>query len=255
MSRPIGSHWDSASEYQPELLSHSLIVELMEPVSTYAMSLRSVKYGALFLLIPFVVFFLFEAFGRARIHPVQYLLAGCTDILFYLLLLAVSEHLGFNTAYMIAALAATVLLSLYALQITGKRAGAAAMPTVLGTAYLWLWITLQSEDYALLIGAIGLFVLVALVMLVTRKVNWYATEASGNDGELGSEGQEGKPGKFEMLSAKRDPNDRNSEKESQNDMGDHQLPAEKDDPDNVSNRSSGSETSDGNLPAEGPEDE
>lgn len=254
VSRPIGTHWSSAYDVQPDLRIHALEVKLMEPVGTYTRSLRSVKYGILFLLIPFVVFFLFEAFGRAKIHPVQYLLAGCADVLFYLLLLAVSEHLGFDPAYLIAALSATILLSLYSVQIVGRTGGAAIMPVVLGAAYLWLWVTLQSEDYALLIGAIGLFALVALVMLVTRKVNWYAARGSGDDDELGTEGQEGQSGQFEMLSPEGNPDNGDSEKEARKDMPHGQLPAEKQDPDDVPDSSTGPEVSDYYFPAEGPED-
>ncbi len=178
VSRPIGSHFSFDPEEGPFLRRNALSVELMDPVGTYDPARRSVQYGVLFLILPFVVFFLFEAFGSARIHPVQYLLAGAADTVFYMLLLAVSEHLGFNLAYLIAAAASTLLLSLYTLQITGRSLQGLIMPVVLGGAYVWLWVSLQSEDYALLIGAIGLFILVAAVMLITRKVDWYMTAKS-----------------------------------------------------------------------------
>lgn len=252
VSRPIGSHWKSGDAPLYSLRSHALEVRLMEPVGTYTRARRSVKYGALFLLLPFVVFFLFEAFGKARIHPVQYLLAGAADVLFYMLLLAVSEHLGFDFAYLIAAAASTVLLSLYSLQFTGRSPRGLVMPLVLGGAYLWLWVTLQSEDYALLIGAVGLFALVALVMTVTGKVNWYRTSGDGN---LGAEGQEGQPGQFEVLPSEGNADDGDGEKASQKDMPDSQLPSEQDDPDDIADGPGGSEVADHHIPAEGPQDE
>ena len=203
VSRPIRPYWDSSDGMAPggnasDLGVHALRVELLEPVGAYARTERSVKYGALFLLIPFVVFFLFETLRKLRVHPVQYLLAGAADVLFYLLLLALSEHIGFNIAYIAAAAAVTLLISFYARSITGRQASSLAMPIVLTAAYLWLWVTLQSEDYALLIGSTGLFLIVALVMVLTRKVNWYGAEPSALT-DAGSEGDEGEPGEFDVL--------------------------------------------------------
>ncbi len=174
VSRPIQPYWNSADGALVSLYGYELEVQLMEAVSTYSRTERSVKYGALFLLIPFVVFLLFEVLGKTAIHPVQYLLAGAADVVFYLLLLAISEHLKFSMAYLLGAGAVTILLWMYSLQIAGNFRRSLAMPLVMGSAYLWLWVTLQSEDYALLIGSIGIFVLVALVMLITRKVDWFA---------------------------------------------------------------------------------
>ena len=210
VSRPIRPYWDSAGAKDTALGVHALRVELLEPVGAYARTERSVKYGALFLLIPFVVFFLFESLGNLRVHPVQYLLAGVADILFYLLLLALSEHIGFNSAYITAALAVTLLISFYSRSITGGRASSMAMPVVLIGAYIWLWVTLQSEDYALLIGAIGLFVIVALVMVLTRKVDWYGSESSISP-DSGSEGNEGKPGELDMLLSEGNPDNGDGE--------------------------------------------
>lgn len=190
VSRPILPYWNpeenpvkfhrsqvNTQQNNHEYLEdYTLDAELLEPLGTYARTERSVKYGALILIIPFVVFFLFEVIGRVRVHPVQYLLAGAADIVFYLLLLALSEHWQFDAAYLAAAAAVTLLLSLYAAEVTPSRRSALAMPGVMAAAYLWLWVSLQSEDYALLIGAVGLFLIIAAVMFVTRKVNWYSNE-------------------------------------------------------------------------------
>jgi len=134
---------------------------------------RSVKYGALFLLLPFLVFFLFEVLGGLRVHPLQYLLVGFAECLFYLLLLSLAENLPFVAAYLAAAGAATLMVTLYASAVLGSwRRGALLAPS-LAAAYGFLYATLQSEDYALLIGSVGLFAILGLVMILTRRVDWY----------------------------------------------------------------------------------
>jgi len=224
VSRPIRPVWNSDDGGETDLSIHALRVELLEPVGPYVRTERSVKYGALFLLIPFVVFFLFETLGGLRVHPVQYLLAGAADVVFYLLLLAISEHLSFDVAYLIAAAAVTALISLYAWSVTRGRRSALAMPVVLGGAYLWLWVTLQSEDYALLIGSVGLFVLVAAVMLLTRNVDWYG--GSGVHADRGPEGQQGQPGELDVLPAEGNADDGDGEDDGGQNVGQGQLPTE-----------------------------
>ena len=226
VSRPIRASWISSGESDPNLGVHALSVELLEPVSAYARTERSVKHGALFLLIPFVVFFLFETLGRARIHPVQYLLAGAADVVFYLLLLAVSEHLAFDAAYVLAAAGVTLLISLYAGSVTRRWIPAFVMSGVLAAAYLWLWVTLQSEDYALLIGSVGLFVVVGLVMFLTRKIDWYGAKASADGADFGAEGDEREPGKLDMLQGEGNADDGEGEDQSDDEMAEGQAPAE-----------------------------
>lgn len=202
VSRPIQPWWDSSNSLEINPADYSLRVELLEPAGSYTRIERSVKYAVIFLLIPFAVFFLFEILGGLRVHPVQYLLAGAADIMFYLLLLAFSEHIGFNVSYIIAAAAVTLLISFYSGSITANLAArnsfsAASIPAVLSAAYLWLWVTLQSEDYALLIGSAGLFLIIALVMVLTRKVDWYAGDL--NRMNSSTEGNQGEPGKLDVL--------------------------------------------------------
>jgi len=183
VSRPFQPHWDSSEAEAIDPAVHGLGVVLLEPVSSYKKTQRLINYGLLFLMIPFAVFFLFETLARLRVHPMQYLMVGIADVVFYLLLLAISEHLGFGKAYLIAAVAVIALISIYTYSIvghTGRKNGrprfpalALAMPATLGLSYLWLWFTLISEDYALLIGSIGVFAILGLVMLITRKIKWY----------------------------------------------------------------------------------
>jgi len=142
-------------------------VDLMVPADTYQKSLRSVKYGILFVLLPFLVFFLFEAFSGRRVHS---LLVGFSECLFYLLLLSVSEHLGFGITYLLAALATVALVSFYAGFVLGDRRRGLLLAPVLGASYAFLYAALQSQDYALLIGSLGLFAILAGVMEVLADV-------------------------------------------------------------------------------------
>jgi inner membrane protein len=161
-------------EVEPAALAASRFgVDLMVPVDTYQKVLRSVKYGILFVLLPFLVFFLFESFSGRKVHPMQYLLVGFAECLFYLLLLSVSEHLGFGLTYLLASLVTIALISFYAGFALGDRRRGLLFAPVLAAAYGFLYAALRSEDYALLIGSLGLFVILAGVMILTRKVDWY----------------------------------------------------------------------------------
>jgi inner membrane protein len=173
MARPFPQAW-RAGEIEPGvLLEASFGASLMAPVDIYQKVTRSVKYGALFLLLPFLVFFLFEVLGGLRVHPLQYLLVGLAECLFYLLLLSLAEHLPFVAAYLAAAGAAALMVTLYASAVLRSwRRGALLAPS-LAAAYGFLYATLQSEDYALLIGSVGLLAILGLVMILTRRVDWY----------------------------------------------------------------------------------
>jgi inner membrane protein len=177
MARPFPQAW-KAGEVEPGvLLEASFWTGLMTPVDVYQKVTRSVKYGALFLLLPFLVFFLFEVLGGLRVHPLQYLLVGFAECLFYLLLLSLAEHLPFVAAYLAAAGAATLMVTLYASAVLHSwRRGLLLAPS-LAAAYGFLYATLQSEDFALLIGSVGLFAILGLVMILTRRVDWYRVGA------------------------------------------------------------------------------
>ena len=131
------------------------------------------KYGILFIIIPFIALFLFETLRHIRVHPVQYILIGVVNCLFFLLLLAVSEQLNFNLAYAIAALTVIALASWYSSQVLGTKSDGLIMAVLLSVLYAYMFVALQSEDYALLIGSIGLVLMVSAVMVATRKIDWY----------------------------------------------------------------------------------
>ena len=166
------------------IMESSFGVELFEPVDLYARTERSVKYGMLFIILPFIAFFMMEVFTRNRIHILQYLMVGAANTIFYLLVLSLSEHLGFNTAYVLASAATAALIIFYSAAILpGKRAGLAMAPVMTGL-YVFLFTVLQSEDYALLIGSLGLFAILTLIMVLTRNINWYALNRDQAGGEV-----------------------------------------------------------------------
>jgi len=147
-------------------------VGLFLAADAYQKTERAMKYGVLFLTLTFLTFFLFETFGTVALHPLQYLLVGAALCLFYLLLLALSEQLAFGTAYAIAAVATVGLIAAYSSAILRKLRRSLVLALVLGGLYGYLYVLLQAEDYALLLGSLGLFAVLALVMYITRRIDW-----------------------------------------------------------------------------------
>jgi inner membrane protein len=149
-------------------------VELFLPVDVYQKTMRSVKYGVLFIVLTFLTFFLYELFSPFALHPMQYLLVGSALCLFYVLLLSISEHAPFALSYVVASVATIALISGYAAAILRGRLRALGVAAALAALYSYLYVLLQAEDYALLLGAIGLFLTLAFVMWITRRIDWYA---------------------------------------------------------------------------------
>jgi len=147
-------------------------VKLEVPVDAYQKTERARKYGVLFLVLTFLTFFLYEQFNPFSLHPVQYLLVGSALCLFYLLLLSISEHAPFGLSYLAASSATVLLIGGYSMAILRGALRAILMTLVLGGLYGYLYVLLQLEDYALLLGSVGLFVILALVMYLTRKIDW-----------------------------------------------------------------------------------
>jgi inner membrane protein len=149
-------------------------VSFLSAVDAYRSTDRALKYQLLFLALTATLFFLFELLAGQRVHPVQYLLTGLAICLFYLLLLSLAEHIGFTAAYWAAAGAITSLVGIYGSFVLGRRMRGLALAALLATLYEFLFVLLQLQDYALLAGALGLLVVLAAIMLLTRRVNWYA---------------------------------------------------------------------------------
>lgn len=147
---------------------------LIQPVGLYQLMERATKYAVLFVGLTFITYFMIEVVGNLKLHPLQYLLVGLANTLFYLLLLSLSEHVGFDLAYGISALASAALISGYSAAILVRRARAAVMAAILTGLYTFLYLTLKAENFALLAGSIGLWIVLAAVMYLTRGINWYA---------------------------------------------------------------------------------
>lgn len=157
-----------------DLANNTFGVSLIEPVDVYVKSERSVKYGVLFIGLTFVAFFLIELLKGLRIHPMQYLLVGLGLSLFFLLLLSLAEHVVFGLAYLCASAACVGLLAYYCRFVLRSRSGGLALGVVLSVLYGVLFMVIRSEDQALLMGSGLLFLALAVIMVLTRKLDWYA---------------------------------------------------------------------------------
>lgn len=153
-------------------------VNLVNTVDHYQQTMRSAKYSLMFIALTFLVFFFVEVLAKSRIHPIQYSLVGIALILFYSLLLSISEHLGFAVSYLIASIAVVAMVTAYSYSIFKNRIQTGILSVLLAILYVFLYILLQLEDVALLIGSIGLFIILGIVMYLSRKVKWYREENS-----------------------------------------------------------------------------
>ena len=175
--RPYPARWTSADVNREQLPAQvdcsAFGVSLIQPVDIYQQAERAVKYAVLFIVLTFVVFFLWEVFDTALLHPMQYGFVGFAMCLFYLLLVSISEHAGFDIAYATSAIVTMALIGGYARAILRGRRQAASVGASLGAIYGFLYLLLRLEDYALLAGSIGLFLVLAVMMYVTRRTNWY----------------------------------------------------------------------------------
>jgi inner membrane protein len=148
-------------------------VNLVQPADIYQQAERAVKYAVLFVVLTFLVFFLWEIFQAALVHPVQYVFVGFALCLFYLLLVSLSEHTGFDRAYGVSSVATTLMIAGYSRAVLRGTKPALSVAAALGGLYGFLYLLLRLEDYALLAGTVGLFLILALVMYVTRRMDWY----------------------------------------------------------------------------------
>jgi len=159
------------------LLQRAVGFELIQPVDVYQQSERSIKYAELFIILTFMALILFELLKKLRIHPIQYTLVGMALLVFYLLLISLSEHILFLHAYSISAAASMALLTLYFGAILHSYKLGAILGAALAALYAVLYVILQSEENALLMGSVLFFVMLAGLMLSTRHFDWYALTA------------------------------------------------------------------------------
>jgi len=147
-------------------------LKLIQPIDIYVQTERSVKYGFLFIFLTFAAFLIFETLKQLSIHPIQYTFVGLALVLFYVLLLALSEHIAFAWAYAIASLACVSLLGFYIRYVVHSWKHSMGFAAGIGVLYGVIYGILICEDYALLYGACLLFALLAGAMIVTRHVRW-----------------------------------------------------------------------------------
>lgn len=152
----------------------TLGVAFIDPVNPYSLSDRATKYGLLFIALTFAVVAMCEVLGRVRVHPVQYALVGAALTLFFLLLLSLSEHLAFAWAYGAASAAVVLLLGYYGAHVLGSWRAGVTFGTGAALLYGVLYVLLQMEQTSLVMGSLLLFVALAAVMVLTRRIDWYA---------------------------------------------------------------------------------
>jgi len=148
-------------------------VKFIQPVDIYLQSERSIKYAILFIGLSFITFFIFENIKQIRIHPIQYTFVGLAISIFYLLLISLAEHIAFYLAYLIAVTCCSTLLLVYVRYMLHSLRSAALFSCMVVGLYGLLYVIIQAEDFALLMGALLVFTLLASLMYITRKIDWY----------------------------------------------------------------------------------
>jgi inner membrane protein len=156
-------------------------LKLLITADIYQKTIRISKYALMFIVFTFSAFFFTEVINKKSVHPIQYLLIGLAVILFYVLLLSISEHLNFDYAYLVSAGAVTLLITGYSQGILKNRYFTLTVFAILSILYAYLYIVLQLEDYALLMGAVGLFAVLGTIMYITRTIDWYSLEGGGEE--------------------------------------------------------------------------
>jgi inner membrane protein len=177
LNRSYGARWFEGDASLEDLQQSSFGIDLVQPVDLYQQVSRAVKYGGLFIGLSLLSLFLFENLIRRPLHPIQYGLMGLALSVFYLLLLALAEHIGFAAAYVLAAAALCLLIGLYLAGVLASRKAGSAAGAIFAAVYGLLYLLVTSEDYSLLAGALALFALLATLMLLTRKLDWYRQRA------------------------------------------------------------------------------
>lgn len=152
---------------------YSFGVNLIQPIDEYGKNQRAAKYALLIISLTFGIFFFFEILFKKLIHPIQYILIGFALTVFYLLLLSLTEHIGFDFSYLLASAGTISLISVYTKYMLRSLKGSLIIAVLLIALFGYIFIILQMQDFALLAGALALFVILATVMMLSRNVDWY----------------------------------------------------------------------------------
>ena len=173
LARGFEQSFGTPEEALQSVVSQNFGVRFYQPVDYYQLIERSLKYAVLFVALAFLIFFVIETISARRLHAVQYAMVGAAQVLFYLLLLSLAEHIGFAWSYLIAAGGTVALTGLYAASAFASNMRAAVLTAILAALYALLYVILNAEDYALLIGSGVLFAALAATMYATRRVDWH----------------------------------------------------------------------------------
>ena len=156
-----------------EIYQSAFGVNLLMPVDEYQKTMRTSKYGIMIIVLTFISFFMIEIFSKKVVHPVQYLLVGLSLVIFYSLLLSISEYIVFQYSYLLSGFAVIALIGLYIKSIYSSVRISLIITSILTVFYGFMYIILQLQDYALLFGNIALFAVLGIIMYLTRKLNWF----------------------------------------------------------------------------------
>ncbi|WP_372794924.1 cell envelope integrity protein CreD [Lutibacter sp.] len=156
----------------PNLKEYAFGVNFMIPVDEYQKSERSAKYGFLVISLTFLIFFLIQSISKIIIHPFQYLMIGLALTMFYTLLISISEHSNFLKAYLIAGVSVIILITLYSKSILKTFKFPLFIGASLSALYTFIFVIIQLENYALLVGSLGLFLILSIIMYASRKIDW-----------------------------------------------------------------------------------
>ena len=149
-------------------------VNLWVPADDYQQTMRAAKYASLFIALTFLLFFFVQLLNGLRIHPVQYVIVGLALCVFYTLLIALSEHLSFGLSYLMGSVIIILMITLFAHSFSKKRKLTQVIGGILILLYAFIYLIIQIEDYALLVGSLGLLSVLAITMYLSRKIDWHA---------------------------------------------------------------------------------
>jgi inner membrane protein len=174
-NRPFSQKWIDEDQ---SLNGSEFGVRLLIPADQYQKSTRTAKYDELIIILAFTALFLVEITSKIKIHPFQYILIGVALIVYYTLLLSLSEHVGYNVAYAISSLATTALVSVYASTFLKRRQISLLFSGLMTFFYVFIFVIIQAQDFSLLIGSVGLFLIIGLLMYFSRNIKWYREQSN-----------------------------------------------------------------------------
>jgi inner membrane protein len=174
-NRPFAQQWAANDTLLNKMQNHDdavFGVKLKVPVDEYQKTMRTSKYGILIILLTFISLFLTELISKQKIHVFNYILIGAAMIIYYILLLSFSEQIGYNLAYLIASVATITLIAIFIASLLKNKLAALLFAAILALFYVFIFVIIQLEDLALLIGSIALFIIISALMYFSRKINW-----------------------------------------------------------------------------------